>query len=145
MKAIHRNATVPYTPAEMFQLVDDIEAYPQFLPWCRGARVLERDEQRVRATLAVATGRMEKSFTTLNVLRPHKQIEMRLVEGPFRRLEGLWRFESMAGGGCRVLLDMTIEMSGRIMALTLGPVFHHAANHLVDAFVNRARQVYGRR
>src|SRR5680860_1662671 len=144
MKTIHRDASVPYTPPEMYQLVDDVESYPRFLPWCRGARVLARDEHQVRAMLAVAKGRIEKSFTTLNILRPHDQIEVRLVEGPFRKLEGLWWFESLAGGGCHVTLDMTFEMSSRIMAMTLGPVFNQAANMLVDAFVKRARVVYGR-
>jgi ribosome-associated toxin RatA of RatAB toxin-antitoxin module len=144
MRTIHRNATVPYTPAQMFELVNDIEAYPEFLPWCRTARVLQRDERQIRACLAVAKGRIEKSFTTLNVLQPDRQIDMRLVEGPFRKLDGLWRFEPVAEG-CHVSLDMSFELSSKIMAVTLGPVFNQAANMLVDAFVQRAQEVYGRR
>ena len=144
MPTLHRTASVPYTPAEMFELVNDIEAYPQFLPWCSNARVLERDERGIRATLEVAKRGFNTSFTTLNLLQKNRQIDMRLVEGPFRRLEGLWRFNP-SGSGCRVSLDMAFEVSGRIMGLTLGPIFNHAANLLVDAFVRRADEVYGGR
>jgi ribosome-associated toxin RatA of RatAB toxin-antitoxin module len=145
MRTVHRNATVPYTPAEMFDLVNDIEAYPQFLPWCQSAEVLQRDEQQIRARLKVAAKRgINTSFTTLNRLKTNEQIEMRLIEGPFRRLEGLWRFESAQVGVCRVSLDMAFEFSSRIVALTLGGVFNQAANFLVDAFVRRAHEVYGK-
>lgn len=144
MRTIHRSATVLYTPAEMFELVNDIESYPRFLPWCRSARVLQRDEGQIRACLAIAKGRVEKSFTTLNVLQKDRQIDVQLVEGPFRKLDGLWRFEP-AGDGCHVTLDMSFELASRIMAVTLGPVFNQAANMLVDAFVKRAREIYGKR
>jgi ribosome-associated toxin RatA of RatAB toxin-antitoxin module len=144
MRTIHRKATVPYRPAEMYELVNDIEAYPQFLPWCKRARVLDRDECRIQARLTVAKGRVEKSFTTLNMLQEDRQVEMRLVEGPFRKLEGLWRFEP-AGNGCHVSLKLAFELSGKIMVFTLGPMFNQVANSLVDAFVQRARDVYGTR
>jgi ribosome-associated toxin RatA of RatAB toxin-antitoxin module len=145
MRSLHRNALVPYTPAEMFDLVNDIEAYPQFLPWCRSAHVLHRDEKQIRATLKVAKRSLETSFTTLNLLKTNEQVEMRLIEGPFRRLEGLWRFEPRGTSGCRVSLDMAFELSSKLTALTLGSVFNHAANFLVDAFVKRANEVYGSR
>ncbi len=145
MRTVHRNAVVPYLPSEMFDLVNDIEAYPQFLPWCRSARVLQRDERQIKATLKVAKRGIETSFTTLNLLKKNERVEMQLIEGPFRRLEGLWRFEPSGAGACRVSLDMAFELSSRIMALTLGPVFNHAANFLVDAFVKRAHEVYGNR
>jgi ribosome-associated toxin RatA of RatAB toxin-antitoxin module len=144
MRTIHRKAMVPYRPAEMYELVNDIEAYPQFLPWCKSARMLDRDERRIRARLTVAKGRAEKSITTLNMLQEDRQIEMRLVEGPLRKLEGLWRFEP-AGKGCNVSLNLAFELSGKIMALTLGPMFNQVTNSLVDAFVQRARDVYGTR
>ncbi len=145
MGTIHRIAVVPYTPAEMFELVNDVEAYPRFLPWCKRARVLRRDEQQIQAMLTVAKGGVEKSFTTLNVLNEERTVDMRLVEGPFRKLEGLWRFESADTGRCRVSLDMTFELSSKVLALTLGPVFNQAANTLVDAFVKRAYAIYGER
>lgn len=145
MRSIHRAESVPYAPSEMFDLVNDIEAYPQFLPWCQSAEVLERDAQQIRARLKVAKRGIETSFTTLNLLDTDRRVELRLVEGPFRRLEGLWRFEPQGVGGCRVSLDMAFEFSSRIMALTLGPVFSRAANFLVDSFVKRAHEVYGGR
>jgi ribosome-associated toxin RatA of RatAB toxin-antitoxin module len=144
MRTIHRTASVPYTPAEMFELVNDIEAYPQFLPWCSNARILARDERQIRAMLKVAKRGFDTSFTTLNLLQQNRRIEMRLVEGPFRRLEGLWCFQPVANG-CRVSLDMAFEVSGKVTALTLGPIFNQAANLLVDAFIKRANEVYGAR
>ncbi|RMD80661.1 MAG: type II toxin-antitoxin system RatA family toxin, partial [Gammaproteobacteria bacterium] len=99
MTAVHREALVPYRCEEMFALVDDVEAYPSFLPWCRGAEVLSRDEDEVRARLEVARGSFQKAFTTCNRRRPPKMIEMRLVEGPFRHLQGFWRFEPVGEGG----------------------------------------------
>jgi ribosome-associated toxin RatA of RatAB toxin-antitoxin module len=89
MRTIHRSASVPYTPAQMFDLVNDIGSYPRFLPWCKAARVLQRDTRQIRAMLTVAKRGVEKSFTTLNLLQPPQRIEIRLVEGPFRRLDGL--------------------------------------------------------
>jgi ribosome-associated toxin RatA of RatAB toxin-antitoxin module len=143
MRTIHRSALVSHTPREMFELVNNIEAYPQFLPWCSDARVLARDDQQIRAQLKLAKRGMETSFTTLNLLQRDRQVEMRLLEGPFRKLQGLWRFEPVDASACRVSLDMAFELSSKIMALTLGPVFEEAANHLVDAFLGRADEVYG--
>ena len=143
MRTLHREAVVPYTPAQMFSLVNDVEAYPRFLPWCRSARVVQRDATQVWATLVVAKGGMEKSFTTLNVLDEDRAMNMRLVDGPFRHLEGLWRFEPIGVDRSRVSLNLSFELSSKIMALTLGPVFNQAANTLVDAFVKRAHEIYG--
>lgn len=127
----------------MFALVDDIDAYPQFLPWCRSARVLARDSDEVRATLELAKGALNKSFTTVNRLQPDKMIEMRLVEGPFRHLEGFWRFDALRDDACRVSLDLDFEFSSRMLGMVAGPVFTQIANTLVDAFCQRAEQVYG--
>lgn len=146
MPAVNRHALVPYTPAEMFGLVDDVEAYPDFLPWCREARVLVRTEDEVRATIELAKGAVRKAFTTHNRLQKDKMIEMRLVEGPFRHLDGFWRFDALDGGGsCRVSLDLEFEFSSKVLAIAIGPVFNQIANSLVDAFARRAREVYGDR
>ncbi len=146
MPCIHRHALVPYTPAEMFGLVDDVEAYPSFLPWCRQARVLGRTEDEVRATIELAKGSVRKAFTTCNRLQKDKMIEMRLVEGPFKHLEGFWRFDPLADGtSSKVSLDLEFEFSGKLLALAIGPVLNPIANTLVDAFVRRAREVYGAR
>jgi ribosome-associated toxin RatA of RatAB toxin-antitoxin module len=145
MTSISKSALVPYSPAEMFALVDNIEAYPQFLPWCSDARELARSEDEVRARVALSKGGVDRSFTTLNRNQRNKMIEMRLVEGPFRHLQGFWRFEALGENGCKVSLDMEFEFSSRVLAMVVGPVFSQVANSLVDSFQKRAVEVYGRR
>lgn len=145
MSLISKNALVPYTAAEMYSLVDDIAAYPSFLPWCKDAKVLSRDEDEVRATIAIAKSGVHKSFTTFNRLQHNKMIEMRLLEGPFHHLEGFWRFDALDDRGCKVSLDLEFEFSNKIIRLTVGPVFDQVANTLVDAFCERAIEVYGKR
>jgi len=145
MPTINRSALVPYTPREMFALVDDVGAYPQFLPWCKNARVLSRDADEVRASLVLARGGFEKSFTTCNRLQKNKMIEMRLVEGPFRHLDGFWRFDPIGGQGCKVSLDLDFEFSNKIVGMAFGPVFNQIANTLVDSFCKRAVDVFGKR
>ncbi|WJW76449.1 type II toxin-antitoxin system RatA family toxin [Thiohalobacter sp. IOR34] len=143
--SIRRSALVPYTPEEMFALVSDIESYPRFLPWCRSARVLERKDDEVRATIEIAKGSLHKAFTTLNREQPGKMIEMRLVEGPFRRLEGFWRFDPLGEAACKVSLDLEFDFENRMLAMVIGPVFSQIADSLVDAFHQRAVEVYGKR
>ena len=143
MHTISRKALVPYTAGQMFALVNDIESYPLFLPWCRSARVLERRDSEVKAALKLSKGGIEKTFTTLNRAFSEERIDIKLVEGPFRRLEGYWRFEPMGEHGSRVSLDLHFEFSNPLLRLTLGPVFHQVGSALVDAFVGRARQLYG--
>ena len=146
MTTINRQALVPYSPEEMYALVEDLEAYPGFLPWCRSARIESRDEDCVRATIELAKGSLHKAFTTSNRLQKDKMIEMRLVEGPFKHLEGFWRFDGLQDGrACKVSLDLDFEFSSKLMALAIGPIFHQVANTLVDAFVKRAKEVYGER
>lgn len=144
MPTINRSALVPYSAAQMYALVDDIDAYSEFLPWCRSSKVLSRDEDQVRATIEIARGGVNKSFTTVNRLQRNKMIEIRLVEGPFHHLEGFWRFDQLAEDACKVALDLDFEFSSRIMGMMIGPVFGQIAGSLVDAFVQRAQQVYGR-
>lgn len=145
MPTIRRSALVPYTPAEMFALVNEIERYDEFIPWCKRSRVVYRDEDTVRGELTFAKGGVEKSFVTSNRQQPGKMIEIRLVEGPFRRLEGYWRFQAVGESACRVMLDMEFEFSSRLVAFAFGKVFTQVANRLVEAFVQRAEAVYGKR
>ena len=140
---IRRYADVPYSREQMFNLVNDVDAYPQFLPGCRSASARPRGEHEVEGTIELAKGALHKSFTTVNQLDYPKRIEMRLVQGPFRRLHGAWTFTRAAERGTRVALDLEFEFAGRLMALAIGPVFNHVANSLVDAFVQRARDVHG--
>jgi ribosome-associated toxin RatA of RatAB toxin-antitoxin module len=140
---IQRSAHVPYSAELMFNLVNDVDRYPEFLPHCRSARVVEQAGGKVKATVELAKGALHKSFTTENRLLPPHRIEMRLVDGPFRRLHGAWTFIAQEGGDTRVALDLEFEFSNRLMALAVGPVFNHVANSLVDAFVKRARSIHG--
>jgi ribosome-associated toxin RatA of RatAB toxin-antitoxin module len=141
---VRRTAVVPYSPAQMFELVDDVNAYSEFLPWCRSSEVLSRGEDEVMARIELAKGSVRRTFTTRNRRQRNKMIEVRLVEGPFRRLEGFWRFDAMGEKGCRVRLDLDYEFSSRLVGLAIGPVFHQLTNTLVDAFTRRAAEIYGR-
>ncbi len=141
MPTINRSALVPHTNQEMFQLVDDIDRYVEFLPWCTESRVLERSEDEVTATILLSKGSLNKSFTTRNLLQKHKMIEMRLVDGPFKHLQGFWRFDSLNDHACKVSLDLDYEFSSKLVAMAIGPVFNQIANTLVDAFVNRAKEL----
>ncbi len=143
MTSINRHALVPYSAAQMFALVDDIEMYPQFLPWCSHAQVLSRNQDEVRATIGIAKSGINKSFTTCNRIQKNKMIEMRLIEGPFRHLQGFWRFEPLGEDGCKISLDMEFEFANKVLSLAIGPVFSQIANSLVDAFQKRAVEVYG--
>ncbi|MBD3671305.1 MAG: type II toxin-antitoxin system RatA family toxin [Gammaproteobacteria bacterium] len=145
MTSINRNSLVPYSAEEMYALVDDIPAYADFLPWCKAAEEISRDEDSVTARLDLSYGGLEKSFTTKNRLQHAKIIEMHLVNGPFKHLEGYWRFESLGQQACKVSLDLEFEFSSRLLGMAMGPVFNQVANSLVDAFSQRAEQVYGKR
>ncbi len=144
MAHINRSALVPYSPEQMYRLVDEIPLYPLFLPWCRTAVEHERDVDQVKASIEIAKGAVNKKFTTLNRLQKNKTIEMRLIDGPFKHLHGFWRFDELQPGACKVSLDLDFEFSSKILSLAVGPVFNQVANTLVDSFVERARKVYGK-
>jgi ribosome-associated toxin RatA of RatAB toxin-antitoxin module len=142
MKQIARSAIVEHSAAEMYALVEDIEAYPGFLPWCTAAVVHERRPGATRATLTVGAGRVRQSFTTQNDNRPGEAIDMRLVEGPFRRFAGHWRFVPLAPRACRIEFSLRYEFSSRALGRLLAPLFDGIADSMVEAFVRRAAQVY---
>lgn len=143
MPLVRKSALVNYSAAQMYALVNDIESYPKFLPWCRSTRILAQDEDEIRATIEIAKGGLNKAFTTCNRLQPDKMIEIRLLDGPFHHLQGFWRFVALPESGCKVALDLEFEFSGLLMRMTVGPVFNQIADSLVDAFCKRAQQVYG--
>ena len=143
MPVVNRSALVPHRAADMYALVADIEGYPQFLPWCRSATVHHRMGNEVEASLEIARGPVRKSFRTRNTMHPDQHIEMTLVSGPFERLDGRWRFDSLAGQGCRVSLALEFAFASRAMHTLLNPVFSRIADTLVDSFCQRARQHYG--
>ncbi len=146
MAHISRTLIVPYSCEEMYQLVDGIEHYPQFIPWCHSSQVLSRTEGEIKATLCLARGGISKSFTTLNRNQKNKMIEIGLVHGPFKRLRGYWRFDSLGSDtGCKVSFDMEFEFAGPLVSLVFGPIFSQICNTLVDAFHKRAIALYGNR
>jgi ribosome-associated toxin RatA of RatAB toxin-antitoxin module len=144
MPEIHQSALVPYSPAQMFELVNDVARYPEFMPWCEAAVVVDSRPAVTRAALTVRKGRVHYSFTTDNALDPPRQLEMRLVDGPFKRLYGVWRFAENPFG-TRVSLDLEFEFPNKIIGAALAPVFKAVTSSLVDSFKRRAEQLYGGR
>jgi ribosome-associated toxin RatA of RatAB toxin-antitoxin module len=128
----------------MFSLVDAVEDYPGFLPWCGGTTLHHRDPEITRATIQINYHGIRQSFTTENVKRAPHEMLIRLVEGPFRSLDGGWRFGDLAGRGCKIEFTLRYEFASRILEKLVGPVFQHIADTLVEAFVKRAGQVYPR-
>lgn len=143
MRQVKRSAIVPYSATQMYDLVADVERYPEFLPWCTAAEVLSREGEDVTARLALARGRARAQFTTRNRLVASQFLEMHLLEGPFKALEGRWDFRGIGEAGSRVELSMSFETLGSLTGIVLGPVFEGICNQLVDAFGRRARQMYG--
>jgi ribosome-associated toxin RatA of RatAB toxin-antitoxin module len=145
MWKVNRSALVPYTAHEMFGLVDDIESYPEFVPWCNDATVDSRTGDTVVATLELHKGPVSKHFTTRNTRREFEAIDMELVGGPFSQLTGGWRFREIENEGCRVSLELEFAFENRLLDMMFGAFFKAAGDTLVDAFTARARDLYGPR
>jgi ribosome-associated toxin RatA of RatAB toxin-antitoxin module len=133
---------VAHSAQKMFALVDGVESYPQFLPWCSGTTVVFRDATRTRATIHVNYHGVRQSFTTDNAKEPPEKMTVRLVEGPFRTLDGEWRFKPLAEHACKIEFCLRYEFSSRILEKLGGPVFSYIANTMVDAFVKRADKLH---
>ncbi|MDA0822120.1 MAG: type II toxin-antitoxin system RatA family toxin [Proteobacteria bacterium] len=142
MPAVQRNEFIPFSPKQMFDLVNNVEAYPEFLPWCSKARKERVTEDGIVATLTVAKGPMQHSFTTKNTNREFERIEMGLIAGPFKSLHGVWRFDEQPGG-CKVSLELDFEFSNRILAAALSKIFQMLTGSMVEAFRQRAASLYG--
>jgi len=142
MREVRRSALVPYTAGQMYGLVIDVERYPEFLPWCSGARVLAAEGENVTVRLGLARGLVRGNFTTRNRNVPERSVEMTLVEGPFSLLEGRWDFRPIETAGTRVELQVRFQTHGLIDAIALGPAFEQICNQMVDAFGRRAHQVF---
>lgn len=133
---------VTQSAEQMFNLVNDVESYPEFMPWCSGARVLESNDEQVLASLELNKGGLTRWFTTRNTLDFPHRLDMDLVKGPFRHLDGGWRFRDIDDAGSEVLLDIEFEFDSFLIDLTFGHFFEQTCNTLVDAFVKRAAVVY---
>jgi ribosome-associated toxin RatA of RatAB toxin-antitoxin module len=143
MHTLKRNAIVPYSARQMFELVDNIEEYPRFLPWCRNTKIISKTEKEVVATLEINWNGIHKSFTTRNTLSPYKQIEIELANGPLKRLDGIWQFYELDKTACKITLDLEFEFTGRFIDKLFQPIFQHIANTLVESFCKRAGELYG--
>jgi ribosome-associated toxin RatA of RatAB toxin-antitoxin module len=143
MKHVKRTALVPHSAEQMFVLVNDVEAYPQFLPWCRSTQVFESSSTHIRAQIEMALAGLSRSFTTHNSLCRPDRIDIELVDGPFRHLEGHWRFEALTEAACKVHLDLSFEVANSLFSMALTPAFEKICNSLVDAFSTRATRIYG--
>lgn len=143
MPLVEKSVLIERSAQQMFDLVEDIESYPQFLPWCSATRVDFRDARRTVATLHINFHSVKAHFTTENEKDNPAWMTLRLVDGPFRRLEGLWRFKALAENACKVEFQLSYEFSNRLFEKIIGPVFSQIANTFVEAFVKRAQQVYG--
>jgi ribosome-associated toxin RatA of RatAB toxin-antitoxin module len=141
---IDKTAIVPYTVHDMFVLVNNITDYPKFLPWCKSITIHSQTESEIVATLLMGGAGLEKSFTTTNVIKPDESIDMRLLKGPFRHLEGHWQFQSLGEKGCKISLNMAFQISNPVLRMSLGPMFTKITDNLVDAFVKRANQLHGK-
>jgi len=142
MAQVDRSALVLHTAEQMFDLINDVERYPEFLPWCAKAEVVSRSDDALVATLYLAKAGLKYSFTTRNQLKRPVQMTLELVEGPFSSLVGVWDFKVLSDEACKVSLNLQFEFSGKIAAMAMGKVFNQVATTLVDAFVSRADEIY---
>lgn len=143
MRQVERSALVPYTPAQIFALVEDIESYPQFVPWVASARLISRTDTEVVGQLEMERGGLREKFTTRNLLRPPGSMDLKLVDGPFKLLEGHWRFDPIGDRGTRISLTIRFEFANPVLSMMLSRSFEKSCAQLVDAFVARSRSVYG--
>lgn len=140
---VEKSALVKFSAQQMFDLVDDIESYPQFLPWCSGSRILRREDDIVEGEIQIAKAGFHKSFSTRNRLDRGGRIYLSLLNGPFSSLEGVWNFLPLREDACKISLDIEFEISGKLTSMAFGPVFNQICNTMVSAFTQRAKNIYG--
>ena len=146
MSHINRSALVHYSPAEMYQLVNDVASYALFLPWCRSSKVKNESKTEMIASVEIAKSVLNKTFTTHNQLYENHRIELQLVDGPFKKLSGYWQFDKLkTDNACKVSLELEFEFDNAMMSIAAKPIFTQIANSLVDSFCKRAVEVYGER
>jgi ribosome-associated toxin RatA of RatAB toxin-antitoxin module len=144
MAVVHKSVLLGYSAEQMFALVERVEDYPKFLPWCGGVKVIERTDDRLIASIAINYHGLKQSFTTENINKRPTSMKMTLVEGPFKHLDGLWTFKALRDDACKIEFDLHYEFSSRILEGLIGPVFNMIANSFVDSFSKQADAIYGR-
>jgi ribosome-associated toxin RatA of RatAB toxin-antitoxin module len=140
---VKRSALVRHSADQMFELVADVESYPEFLPWCRSTRLLSRTETELCGELEVSRMGIHQTFSTCNSLEPGRRMGIELREGPFRKLQGGWVFTPLREDACKIELELDFEFSGKLINTAFGAVFSQIANTLVETFCKRADEVYG--
>ncbi|SJM93911.1 type II toxin-antitoxin system RatA family toxin [Crenothrix polyspora] len=143
MTVVEKSALVKFSALQMFELVNDIESYPKFLPWCSASRILKRGEDFVEAELLIAKGGFKKAFSTRNKIDNGGKITVSLLDGPFSYLEGSWNFLPLRENASKISLNLEFEMAGKLANLAFGAVFNQICNTMVGAFTQRAKDVYG--
>lgn len=143
MSQIERSALVPYSDHQMFLLVNDVARYPEFVPSCEASRIISETEQEIVAELSISKAGIRHAFTTRNTLTEPTQVRLDLVDGPFKHLTGAWEFQALAEDACKVTLRLDFEFSSKLLHFAFGKVFNEVTSRMVDAFAQRARQVYG--
>ena len=142
MPAISRSALVMHSVEDMYRLINDVLAYPAFLPECSDSKIISQDEHSMTAALLVSKGGIKKWFTTENTLVNNHQIELNLVDGPFKKLVGCWQLTPLSDEACKVNLELEYEFSSKVFDLAFGRVFNNLVNNMVQAFTDRAKEVY---
>ena len=142
MPHISRSALVHFSAEQMYKLVENVGNYQDFLPWCSHSKELGRDENWIEGEVTISKGAVNKTFSTKNFVKENEEIEMTLLNGPFKTLHGYWRFNHLKEDACKVSLELDYEFSSKILSIVVGPVFNQVANSMVDSFVNQAKIVY---
>ncbi len=143
MPSVKRSALVSYSALKMYELVNDVERYPEFLPWCGGAHIVEKEgDHSSIASITISFRGVNKSFTTSNQLKPGAYIKMNLVDGPFERLSGGWVFSELSEDDCRIELNLDYDFSSRLIKMAIGPVFRYITDTMVESFTRRAEKIF---
>jgi ribosome-associated toxin RatA of RatAB toxin-antitoxin module len=142
MPTISRSALVMYSVEQMYQLINDIVAYPQFIPNCGDSKIISAHNDEVTAALLVSKGGLKKWFTTKNTSVDNNKIQLDLVDGPFKKLTGYWQLTELSEEACKISLQLEYEFSSKIFDVAFGRVFHSLTNNMVQAFTQRAKEVY---
>lgn len=143
MHSVERSVLVPHSAAQMFDLVADVEKYPEFMPWCGGAKVSCRDDKGMQASVTIAFAGLKQTFTTQNTHDYPNCIALELIDGPFSQLLGQWKFTPLSEDACKVVFTLQYEFSSRTLEALVGPVFNRIATSFIDSFTQRANDCYG--
>ena len=143
MVKIRRAASMPFSVEQIYNLVNDVASYPQFLPWCADSEVLQQTDKEMLASLTIQKGRFQQTFTTRNKLDMPRSITMQLSAGSLSKLHGEWHFSKLNAYTCRVSFALEFAFNNRLIAMTLTPLFRHVANTMINAFAKRAVEIYG--